>query len=516
MVKNGEKILMKKKLLVGLGVGAAVALCLGLVGCGKERLATPQNVTVAQRICRWEAVDGAESYTVTVNGEEFTTQECSYSLYTFTEGGEYTVTVSAAAEGYSPSVGASVTVELEEAVRHGFDISGYEYWLLDDCSGYEVACGRVNFEMPSLIIPDYFGEYPVTRIADGAFCRFESSGTYVGVRLNILGEEAYERVYAQQIQLPMHLKSIGKKAFYACAQLEEIIIPDEVEEIGDKAFFYQNGSYGGVSSKMLTIKRLTLPNSLKRIGRNAFCDHELSELILPEGLEEIGGEAFYTRKDSRIVEITIPSSVKALGGNAFKGLKYLTAFNVDASNLEQVAINSFPEDWYEAQPSGLVYFNEDFYVYKAGTEVIENFEVPKGIFAIDTNETFLLGIKSLYIPDGTARSVIDSLMAYSLENAEYIRFPSDMTGKLKFWSSYNLKTFNVPKGIDELSSVKPDNAIEKIYLECSLQHWQELLLGLELPDRSWYTGAAVYEYSSAEPTKSGNYWHYVNGEIVEW
>ena len=307
--------------------------------------------------------------------------------------------------------------------------------------------------------------------------------------------------------MPLHLKRIGERAFFNSQWLEEIIIPEGVEEIANSAF-----EIDGMKSRAL--KRLSLPSSLKKIGDWVFFNHQLEELTLPEGLEEIGYNAFQGG-GSTMAELTIPASVKKIGAEAFAGNTKLERVEFLSTDLEYIGQHAFKETpWFEGLPNGISALTDNAYLYKYEKMEESELRIPKEVVGIGVSKSYEIGsLDSLYFEDGVYFMVMQKIFSY-FSQVDTVRFPSQLTGQLP--TVNKVKTFNVPKGIDELPSVKPDNAIEKIYLECSLQHWQELLLGLELPDRSWYTGAAVYEYSSVEPTKSGNYWHYVNGEIVEW
>ncbi len=62
---------------------------------------------------------------------------------------------------------------------------------------------------------------------------------------------------------------------------------------------------------------LTLPSSVRTIGYRAFCNSSLARIELPEGLEEIGDEAF--RECESLECLTIPASVRRIGKGAFYG-----------------------------------------------------------------------------------------------------------------------------------------------------------------------------------------------------
>ncbi len=72
---------------------------------------------------------------------------------------------------------------------------------------------------------------------------------------------------------------MGAGAFENCTSLEEILLPEGMEEIPARAFF-----------RCHSLKKISLPSTLKRIGREAFASPE--KPLLPQGvsLEE---RAFY-------------------------------------------------------------------------------------------------------------------------------------------------------------------------------------------------------------------------------
>ncbi|RBI35235.1 leucine-rich repeat domain-containing protein, partial [Metamycoplasma hominis] len=79
----------------------------------------------------------------------------------------------------------------------------------------------------------------------------------------------------------------------------EVILNEGLEKIGAEAFYHKN------------IESITIPGSVKEIGERAFLGcRNLEEVILNEGLEKIGVRAFLNTK---IESITIPDSVKEIG-----------------------------------------------------------------------------------------------------------------------------------------------------------------------------------------------------------
>ena len=136
-----------------------------------------------------------------------------------------------------------------------------------------------------------------------------------------------------------NLEKIEHLAFSQCTALEEIYIPDSVKELEvmspDRGPFYscyglKRISIGGIdtiTNGMIAtgsqIESLTIRGSVRNIGANAFyyfyrkqdADQPFAELVIEEGVEEIGSSAFYGC--SGFSSASIPSSVKVIGEKAF-------------------------------------------------------------------------------------------------------------------------------------------------------------------------------------------------------
>lgn len=152
-------------------------------------------------------------------------------------------------------------------------------------------------------------------------------------KLEYIDEYAFSGVTRiDEISFPASLKQIGYRAFYKASITCDITFPEDsqLEAIGEYAF------WGGMECG-----RWDLGNcgKLKEIGDYAFsgCSEDSSSrefhIILPEGLEIIGENAFAGNK--KMYEIEIPSTVKKIKSNAFgrSGLKGTLDIS-DLKNLE--------------------------------------------------------------------------------------------------------------------------------------------------------------------------------------
>ena len=107
------------------------------------------------------------------------------------------------------------------------------------------------------------------------------------------------------VSIPSTVTVIGNEAFHRCDQLSELIIPEGVQSIGTKM------AYEAV------IGRITFPSTLKSIGEQAFRSASLGTdaIVLSEGLTTIGSYAF---KESGITSVTIPQTLETIGVEVFQ------------------------------------------------------------------------------------------------------------------------------------------------------------------------------------------------------
>lgn len=111
---------------------------------------------------------------------------------------------------------------------------------------------------------------------------------------------------------------------------EKVTVPSKIKSasvvgIADQAFWSKK-----------SMKSLTLPSTLRTIGRAAFNECTgLTKLILPSKLKTISASAFWYC--SNLEAVYIPPSVTSIGSNSFRGCKKLTAYVMPDSYAEKYA-----------------------------------------------------------------------------------------------------------------------------------------------------------------------------------
>ena len=75
----------KKALMIVLAVLALGLAGLMLSGCdGDKELAAPTGLEITNDVLGWKAIEGADGYTVEINGEEYKTQNNSLDSVSYT------------------------------------------------------------------------------------------------------------------------------------------------------------------------------------------------------------------------------------------------------------------------------------------------------------------------------------------------------------------------------------------------------------------------------------------------
>lgn len=123
------------------------------------------------------------------------------------------------------------------------------------------------------------------------------------------------------VSIPNKVTYVGERAFGSCTSLQEIEIPSSVIRIGplgraDEAYYLKSYSAGSFSL-CSNLRKVIFHSGLKEIGRRAFYSTAIEEVILPEGLELIGTEAFGCC--SRLRHLALPESYSTSNYNLPEG-----------------------------------------------------------------------------------------------------------------------------------------------------------------------------------------------------
>ena len=228
--------------------------------------------------------------------------------------------------------------------------------------------------------------------------------------INIAGSAFSNCSELTDITLPQSVKTIGRKAFCQCYKLTDIAFPHSLTFMGEYAFSMCTG-----------LKSATIPEGVTSIGKDTFyrCS-ALTELTIPEGVTSIGSGAFDTC--SNLTDITLPGSVKTIGSDAFSACNKLTRVHIpDIESWCQIEF-----DDYEATP-----INCGDYFYVNGTR---------------------LDLRELVIPEGVTS--IGDYAFYSCYEIKSITFPESLTaiGEEAFYACSKITSLTIPETVTSIGT----------------------------------------------------------------
>jgi hypothetical protein len=119
---------------------------------------------------------------------------------------------------------------------------------------------------------------------------------------------------------------IGDGAFFHYENFISITIPNSVRRIGRNAF------------AETTLTSINISNSVTTIDDYAFSLTRLRSIMLPNSVTTIGEGAFHL---TRLISVTIPNSVTTIGDDAFHGCYSLTTITFEGTTPPTLGTNMF-------------------------------------------------------------------------------------------------------------------------------------------------------------------------------
>ena len=141
-----------------------------------------------------------------------------------------------------------------------------------------------------------------------------------------------ENTEIKNLVIPNSVTSIGSSAFSGCSGLTSVTIPNSVTSIGDRAFYGCSGLKKVFVNDIAAWCNISFGSNPLSYAHHLYSDEntEIKDLVIPNSVTSIGDRAFYGC--SGLTSVTIPNSVTSIGSSAFSGCSGLTAVKVDKEN----------------------------------------------------------------------------------------------------------------------------------------------------------------------------------------
>jgi hypothetical protein len=234
-----------------------------------------------------------------------------------------------------------------------------------------------------------------------------------GSKLTSIGEYAFYGSALASVSLPEGLTTIGRAAFHSCDDLKEITLPSTLRSIGRNAFRYSTVSKvivndAGKWSTVSFDKKYANP---AYVAGNLYSpDGSLvTTVYVPNGTTEISAYAFCGVKT--IESVSIPSTVKRIGVDAFAECKALDVYITDLAKWAQVSVASA-----DSLPGKRLFLN--------GNE-IKDVVIPSGVTSIGSYAFGFSSLTSVTMPD-TVKTIGEGAFHYCT-NLQSIRLSNNLT-----------------------------------------------------------------------------------------
>lgn len=253
-------------------------------------------------------------------------------------------------------------------------------------------------------------------VPDELFMNATVGNVIVGEGVKKIGRQAFCFCSAEKISLPASVTEIGFAAFVglqstqislASGNKKYYIQNNYVIDLQNHAivvafsdsgeipttFTWVNNGDKDVKSYDVTsiapnaftyvrLQRLVIPGNVKVVDNAAFIGSLVEEVVLEEGVERIGTEAFFYSYDLQTV--VVPNSIKYIGKNAFAKTKFYTELAKNAQDI--IYVGKFAYDY-------------------VGSRDVEQLQIKDGTIGI-TEQAFerLSGLKKIILPS-TLKSI---------------------------------------------------------------------------------------------------------------
>ena len=327
--------------------------------------------------------------------------------------------------------------------------------------------------------------------------------------------EEYTMLYLNKgyASIPFGHTKVERDEYVYCDELKSITIAGSVETIDDEAFLWCDNLRRVVftqGSMLKTInpyafqfttslKRITLPNTLRTIGDRAFSKSGLVEIIIPEGVTTLGDGVFEGCES--LVTVTIPSTLTELGTQVFRNCTNLKTIEVHPNNPAFCSVDGvlYTKDmktlvacpaqyWLPQIPDSVVEIAAYAFDH---SQIYREIVVPAHVEKIGVGAFSDAAITSCVFEEGSHITEIPDYMFMSCVYLSQVNIPKtvEVIGKSAF-AITNLREINIPESVHTIKDTAFNGtAVKKLNVPSTVEHYgyavfacNDYLTEIYLPD----------------------------------
>jgi hypothetical protein len=269
------------------------------------------------------------------------------------------------------------------------------------------------------------------------------------------------------IELPQSVKRIGKQAFRACS-LHGIVLPDNITTIEEETFL-----------NCQSLESVTLPKNLQKIEDSAFEGCGIKTVFIPKGVDSIGVGCF-----NRCFQL---STIDVEDGNRFYSSEDGVLFNYDKSSLIRVPTSLYADSsensnerkdavsWHwvdcKCDKDDIVQFNN---LYEGVTyKIVEDQNTGKKYKEIISKEGVHLfpsvNLVHLCLPEGS-RVYVDDGEQVKAGTLICSHQESDYPDDWRIFYGYTRKKYSIPESVTQIEPMALDWCpIKELYIPKSVK-----------------------------------------------
>lgn len=189
------------------------------------------------------------------------------------------------------------------------------------------------------------------------------------------------------------------------------------------------------------VKKLVFPKSIdghkvRGILRGCTVNHNIGEIVIPEGVEMLDDEAFTTTLNLK--KVTIPSTVKKIGKRVFLGCNKLKKISLSKSNR-----------YFTVKNNALYSKNRNRLIYYFGSKKQKSYKSPSTLRTVDPCAFQNSNLTSIFLGNS-----VKKIGSYCFDNSaiKRIKLPKDITAipECAFFGCEKLRKIKLPSNVKKI------------------------------------------------------------------